>query len=443
MAGERALPKVVKTKKKKRRSIDILTDDTLKEMQKLFEGEEALSVVKSVILDTVKSIDTDTKSDEAILILSKLLTMMTSNSKTMEIELKITWCFLLKIFQKFPLQNIKKLSTQPKRYADLLDDNDKILSEAVRHEERLLELNEYLTNMESASKDVIGALQDNVFVTKFSTFLCDLKFAVSQLMHESEVKSARRATAYVNLYFKISMLHSFVLWHFFCIKSRSACDQNNTKGVYTWIIKNHTYTSEMLRYITHPNVENGLFLSVCHISENENILNRLQIQDIPPFVFEEGFFDRKHYIHWGKSQEVKLQMKSCSYGVFGTTSVTEKSEFKFISVNGREMDSICYIKSAYWENYYMRMSEDGSCDAVKNVPKQGGEWKFVPLDIKQEHQMFIICSVDWPENFLYLESEGRSVKGESDLKKIEENGQWTICDVKREHETPGLNSANA
>ena len=144
----------------------------------------------------------------------------------------------------------------------------------------------------------------------------------------------------------------------------------------------------------------------------------------------ESFWGRKHYIQWGESPNVKLQMQSgiFSYKVSGTNAVTDKCEFFFISVNGREMDNIYYIRSAHWEDYYMRMSENGSCDAVKNKHEKGGKWKFVPLDINQS--MFIISSVDWPWNFLYLEADGWSVKGESDLQKVKVNGLWKIVTCK-------------
>ena len=129
-----------------------------------------------------------------------------------------------------------------------------------------------------------------------------------------------------------------------------------------------------------------------------------------------------------------MQSGILSYKVSGTNDVTDKCEFYFISVNGREINNIYYIRSAHSEDYYIRMSENGSCDAVKNK-HEGGKWKFVPLGINLEHPMFIISSIDWPGNFLCLDPDDWSVKGENHLEKFKVNGLWKICDVERKPET--------
>lgn len=413
----------------------MLKDDTLKEMQTLFAGEEALNVVESVIIGITENVceETGTKSVDVFnnLDFLKLLTMITSNSKTPEFQLKPTCCFLLKVFHKYPLQNIDKLSEQRKRYCNFSD----AWSSAVKVEESLIRLNVYLTEVENARKSEIDGLLDTVSDKEVFDFLSELKSKASQLMLESEVKSVQQATAYVNLYCKLAMLHSFVLWQIFCIQNSSnAYDQFRTKEVYNRITTRHTSNLEVLRYITHPSVEDAVFTSVCHITDNENVRNILQIYDIKPFHFDESFYTRKHCIQWVNSPKVKLEMTSSfpfyrTYYVRGTTSITEGCQFNFVLVNGREMDNICYIKSAHLEDYYMRIYENGLCDAVKSIPEHGGKWKIAPLAINQEHPMFFISSIDWPGKFLYLESDGWYVNGGSDFEKIKKKGLWEIRDV--------------
>ena len=442
MDSDEPVEKCVKKNEKLSISENKLIEKTVKEMQKLFPGEEALTVAESAVLSVKKCIDIDAKENDMfsnLIVISKLLTMLQNNPNLSEFELKATRCFLLNVFKtpQFSLEHIKRIEERRKHF-NSSDDKDKLWSKAAGLEDCLKQRNRELTNIgNNVTKHEKDILENNICEKKVVEFLGQLKSEVGELICESEAVSARRATAYVNLYFRIAILHSFVLWQNFWIKRRSSYDQHSTKFVFSEIKRCQNSYLELLRYITHPQVENAVFSNVCHITDNENVRNFLQIHDITPFIFGERFYICKHYIQLGKSPDVKLEMRSCRYGVFGTTSVTEKCEFNFVSVNGRELDNICYIRSAHWEDYYMRMSENGSCDAVKNIPKKGGQWKFVPLDIKQEQPMFIICSVDWPENFLYLKSEGQSAKGESDLKKIKENGQWRICNVKKENETPG------
>ncbi|XP_078325933.1 uncharacterized protein LOC111103934 [Crassostrea virginica] len=444
MESDEPVEKCVKKNGNLRSSMDKLIDETLQEMEKLFPGKQALNEVKSAVLRVKKCIDAKTNDVFTnLIVVSKLFTMFTNNPNLSTFEFKATRCFLSKvsITPQFSFENIKKMSEERRKYSIWSDDTDDVWSTAASLEECLIQRNRELINIRNnASKHENDVLENNNCESAVKKFLWKIKTEVAESISKSDVKSARRATAYLNLYFRIAILHSFILWQTVFIKRRSASRQLST--TFSEIKKCQDSNLSMLQYISNPRVEHAVFLSVCHLTDNENIRNFLEIQDIKPFVLRESFYERKHYIQWGKSPDVKLQMRSYRYRVFGTNSVTEKCEFKFVSVNGREVDNICYIRSAHWEDYYMRMSENGSCDAVKNIPEQGGEWKCIPLDIKQEHQMFIICSVDWPGNFLYLESEVRSVKGESDLKKIEENGQWTICDVKKEHETPRLNSTN-
>nr|XP_022293570.1 uncharacterized protein LOC111104108 isoform X2 [Crassostrea virginica] len=446
MESDELVEKCVKKNEKLRSSMDRLIEDTLQEMEKLFPGKEAPNEVKSAVLRVKKCIDIDAKTNDVftnLIVVSKLFTMFTNNPNLSTFELKATRSFLSKIFKttQFSFENIKKSSEEHRKYSIWSDDTDDVWSRAAGHEDCLIQRNRELTNIGNiAPKHEKEVLENNNCERKVGDFLSELKSKVEELIIKSEVIFVRRSTAYIDLFFRIAILHSFVLWQTFFIKRRSASNQLST--ALSEIKKCQDSNLSMLQYISNPRVEHAVFLSVCHLTDNENIRNFFEIQDIKPFVLRESFYGRKHYIQWGKSPNVKLQMQSFSYKVSGTYAVTDKCEFYFISVNGREMDNIYYIRSARWEDYYIGMSENGSCDAVNNKHEKGVKWKFVPLGINLEHPMFIISSIDWPGNFLCLESDGLSVKGESHFENFKVNGLWKICDVERESETPGLNSAN-
>ena len=448
MESDEPVEKCVKKNGKLRSSMDRLTDDILQEMEQLYPGKEALNVVESAVLRVKKCIDEDAKTNDVftnLIVVSKLFTMFTNNPNLSTSEFKATRCFLSKvsITPQFSFENIKKMSEERRKYSIWSDDTDDVWSTAASLEECLIQRNRELINIRNnASKHENDVLENNNCESAVKKFLWKIKTEVTESISKSDVKSARRATAYLNLYFRIAILHSFILWQTFFIKRRSASRQLST--TFSEIKTCQNCNLIMLQYISHPIVEHAVFLSVCHLRDNENIRNFLEIQDIKPFVLRESFYGRKHYIQWGKSPNVKLQMQSGIFSskVSGTNAVTDKCEFYFISVNGREMDNIYYIRSAHWEDYYIRMSENGSCDAVKNKPEKGGKWKFVPLGINLEHPMFIISSIDWPGNFLCLDPDGWSVKGENHLEKFKVNGLWKICDVERKPETPGLNLAN-
>lgn len=390
-----------------------------------------MNSVKDAFLNVKKVVDPDATVAEISINIKKVLTlgnMITNNLNASILELKATCSCLSIVLQKqqYSLKNITKLPDQRKAYSEIDDSNSNIWSSAVSHEQSLLHTNAYLTNMEhDASRNVIDALQDTISEKDIVKFLSTLQSQATELIRKSEVESAKRACAYINLYMKIAILHSFVLWQVFCIKLRCAYDQSSTKGVLSMIESSKISSLEMVKYLTHPDINNAAFLSVFHLSQNENVLDFLQIQGIEPLVFDERFYGHKHYIERISPPCIRLQMTSFSFDVSGTTENTEGCDFMFESVDGRKWDNVCYIRSAHWENYYVQMNGKGSCVAVKNRPESGGEWKFISLEPDEEHPKFIISPIDSPDLFLYLNTgHARSRK---DLEKVKKKGIWKIC----------------
>lgn len=408
-----------------------LTYDTLKELQRLLAGKEVLDTVKSAVMSMNKEcINTESKIFNFFNNMKDILNLgatIINNLKTSELELIDTSLCLITVFRKREdyWKNINKLSDQCETYCLVLEDNDDTWCRAVNLEKQLLHRHDVLID---DSKSVINTLQDHND-EKDIEFLNKLKFQAEALMLKTDVKSALTATAYVNLYFQIAMLQSLVLWLDFCLKHRCGNDQSSTKAVYSMIKDCQKSNIDMLRCFTNPKVEHALFLSVCHITDNENILHFLQVQNIEPHFFDESFYARKHYIHWSASPEVKLQMANYTCGIWSTNETNKECEFNFESVEGLDKDNICYIKSAHWSTFYIIMKYDGSCVPAKQKPEKGGKWKIVSLDTEKEHSTFIISSVDWLGKFLYLESPKTFLKSTINLEKILEKGLWKICDV--------------
>lgn len=429
MDGNAAEQTFVETKEKS--SMQKVTDDTFKELEGLFVGKEALDSVKSAVLGIKECIDTDAIVYDVFNNLKdvlKLGTMLANNLESRVLELKATCLFLTTVFQKnqFSFQKIIKLPDQREGIYAYLPDNDDMWCEAVGLEESLLRANAVI------DEDDTKTALDEIYEKEMVILMSKLKSQAKALMLKNDVISARRATACVNLYFKYAILQSLVLWRVFCIKRGYG---NGTKGVYSLIKSSQNSNIDMLRCITHPKSEHALFLSVCHLTENENILHFLRIQGIETLFFGESFYARKHYIQWRYSPNVKLQMGDYKRGIWGTLETNTGCEFYFELVEGREEDNICYIKSALWSSSCIELSNNGSCTAGGYTPEPPGrKWKLIALETGQKLSTFIITSVDWPGRFLYLDSPSWHkmdwyVRGKRNLAKVKEKGLWQICDV--------------
>lgn len=410
-------------------------DDALNELQGLLSEERDLQLFENAVLTLNNCINTKATNNDVFINVKHVLRlgkMIIKNLKSSVLEWRVTCSFLSTVFQEneFSLRSISTLPNQRNKYLEILEDRSysKLWHSAVSVETNLLNTIDFLTNIkEDASSNLIDTLQNNINEQKIVKFLSKLQSRAEELIHKSEVKSARLASECVNIYFKIAILHSIVLWQVLCIKLRSACDESSTQGVFSMVKNCNTSSLNMLKYITHPLVDHAVFLSVFHITDHENVLHFLQSQDIEPLVFDRKFFDQKHYIERVSIPCVRLHMKPFIYDITGTTETTEGCEFIFEQVNGRELDNVCYIRSAHqkWETYYIQMNSKEFCVAVENRPESGGKWKCVPLVTDEEHQTFIVSPIDSPGLFLYLNTG--CARGRRDLDKIKKNGLWKIC----------------
>nr|XP_022292574.1 uncharacterized protein LOC111103528 [Crassostrea virginica] len=431
---------LIETREEKKSSLDILRDATLEEMQKLLEDDKTFATLKHAVLNITNCIDADTGMDDVYKNIQDVLrigTIISQNLKSSIAEVKVTCSFLSVVLQKeqYLLKNIKRLDDD-ENYSELLHE----WKSAVGLEESLLHSNTYLTHItDGTSKHVVDTLQNLISENEIVKFLKDLQSEAKKLIREPKIKSALGvkvesavlATKLVNLYCKIAILHSYVLWQVFCIKQIYGNDKSTTKVVFEMIEWCRNSNSEMLKCITHPKVDHAVFLGVFHISENENVQHLLQIQDIEVPAVAEHLYNREIHIQWSYSPDVALQMKKFSYGIWGTTeTTTKKCKFVFEPVEGREMDDIFYIRSARsgWTDYYIQMKSDGTCETVQNRLGKGLKWKLLSLMSDPKNPNFIITSLDEPGRFLYLDSRRGEIRGKRDLEKVRVKGLWKIRD---------------
>ena len=432
--------KLLETSKEKRSSLDMLKVATLEEMQILLGEDQAFATLKNAVLSIKFCIDTDTGMDDVYKNIQDVLrigTIISKNLKSSITEVKATCSFLSVVLQReqYLLKNIKRLDDD-ENFSDLLHE----WKSAVGLEESLLHSNTHLTHItEGTSKHVVDTLQNTISENEIVKFLKDLQSEAKKLIREPKIKSAMEvkvesavlATKLVNMYCKIAILHSYVLWQVFCIKQIYGHDKSTTKVVFEMIEWCRNSNSEMLRCITHPKVEHAVFLGVFHISENENVQHLLQIQDIEVPAVAERLYNREIHIEWSYSPDVALHMKHLRYSIGGTTKTTsEECQFIFEPVEGREMDNIFYIRSAcsVWKNWYVQMDSDGTCQTVKNKLDGGVKWKLVSLMSDPKNPSFIITSLDCPGRFMYLDSPTGNIRGKRDLEKVKEKGLWKIRD---------------
>ena len=432
--------KLIETREEKESLLDTLRDGTLQEMQRLLEEDKAFATLKRAVLSITYCIDADTGMDGIYKNIQDVLqigTIISKNLKSSIAEVKATCSFLSIVLQKdqYLLKNIKRLDNDI-NYSEL---HHKWKS-AIRLEESLLHSNTYLAHItEGTSKHLVDTLQNLISENEIVKFLEDLQSSVKTLILESKikftleekVKSAVLATQLVNLYSKIAILHSYVLWQVFCIKQRYGNDKSTTEGVYEMIDWSHKSSLDMLTCLMYPEVENAVFLGVFHISENENVEHLLQIQDIEFPAVAGRLCNKEIYIQWSYSPDVTLQMQKLSYGIWGSTETpTEACKFIFEPVVGREMDNIFFIRSARsgWTNWYIQIKSGGKCQTVKNKPDVGVKWKVVSLMSDPKNSNFIITSLDWPGRFLYLKSQTGEIRGKRNLEKVKEKGLWKIRD---------------
>lgn len=173
-------------------------------------------------------------------------------------------------------------------YKALLHNQDSgFYAEAVGLKDLLFTTHAYLNEIRDQTRDtIVFGLEYKFPTSKTVMFLGKLKAKTYELLTQPDIPSAERATVYINVYFQLANLRTFVLWQVFSIKLRSGYAQPSTQGVLAMI--NENYKSDF-----------EVFLTIFHPTENEFFFNYLRLHKIriPSFGQDQlNFRHRTHYI---------------------------------------------------------------------------------------------------------------------------------------------------
>lgn len=287
---------------------------------------------------------------------------------------------------------------------------------------------------EQAHENIVNSLEDKFPTNDIVKFMGKLKAKTHELLTTSDPQSARRASVYINLYFRLANLRTIVLWQVFCIKQRSNYDQLSTRGVLAMINEGQKSDMEVMRYVTETSFQKAVFHTIFQPTENENFMNFICIHRIriPSLGHDKKFCRRKHFIRSSKLPDYRFEMMSPKTDfIGGSQNSSFACKFYLEPVRNRKLDSVFYMRSVKWSDSYVSMDKDGKCVSVSDKPGTEGQWKVVRLGNEGLLPQFLFSSIKWPCKFLFLKSCWRtfSIEGTENLKASKENCLWEILDV--------------
>lgn len=314
--------------------------------------------------------------------------------------------------------------------------DSELRAEAVGLEDLLFTTNAYLNEIDKQTHESIVIRLEERFPTNDTVrFLGKLKAKAQELLTTSDIQSARRASVYINLYFRLAILRTLLLRQVYCIKQQRGNDQQSTQGVLAMINEGQKSDLEVVRYVMETSFQKAVFHTIFHPTENENFLHFLRIHQIASPCLGEGenFFGLTRNICLSKSSDIKFKMSSLYWGrICGSLKKTSAScEFKLKPVENRNLDNIFYIQSAKYEDFYVYMHEGGNCFSFKGQPGPDGQWKVVQLEDDQNQAQYILSPIKWPCRFLFYKCllGNAYIGGTYDLKENKDNSLWKIIEA--------------
>ncbi|XP_062606912.1 toxin CfTX-B-like [Saccostrea cucullata] len=312
--------------------------------------------------------------------------------------------------------------------------DSELKADAVGLEDLFYTVNAYLNSIaEDAPESIINHLE-NKFPTSDSVRLLGKLRAKTEELLYSDIKSAYRAAAYINLYSRLAILRSLVLWQLFAIKNRKGYDQSSAQGVQAMIYESEKIDLEVVKFVTESKFEKAVFLTVFNPTENEHFLHLLRIKQIwiPCIGQDKLFCAHTHLIRSAKWPDWKMEMSSAPGGsIRGSNNRSDACEFNLEVVENRNVDNIFYIRSKKWPSHYVYVdSKLGCCWSVSGHPGPEGQWKVIKLEGTSGTPQFLMSPLKWPCYFIYMTSLlNGTVRGTFNLKDIKEKGLWEILDI--------------
>lgn len=378
------------------------------------------------------------------------------------IEYAVELCEVLQILGfnlPLDLQNVPKILTKflgkTHVYTELQKYEDsKLRWKAISVIENLYHYHDSMNCLDTATREGVDLLEYKNLTseTKDSlSLLGELKLKTKELLTRSDIISACRATAYVNLYFIIAVLRTLVLWQVLYLQLRKNFDQANMNHVIAFKDRCKEADLELFQFVTKIEMKNVMFLSVFNSTENEHLLYFMELYNQEynlPRLSQEGYLAKRfHVICLFMELNMKLKLpkniKNCIGGTNDNHS-EDALELNLRAVKGRDLDNVFFLRSKMeiekkTEDVYITMdNRNAYCYFKKEMPGSEGQWKLLKFDdddnLSLENRKFIISSLKWPGQFLYL---FKSLKGywlacTDDLEKVKEEGMWKLqvnCNV--------------
>jgi hypothetical protein len=311
-------------------------------------------------------------------------------------------------------------------------------AQAVGLENILKTAHAYLNGIEeNASAYDIENLQNRVPNEKVTEFLGIIKTKIENLLPienhppKTDFESAYLSITYVNIYARLGLLRSVLLWQLYCLKKRSKFGQTSAKSIYLTIKANEDLDLDVIKFITLPKYERRVFLTLFHPSENEQFMNFLKVNSVEhPSLAETKLLAENDYVirpmEWPKW---RMEMGWDADGsVWGNKKEKSASHFQFEPLSGRECDNVFYIRSLKWKNYYVYMRNNawGFCAGAKRKPDKEGQWKMVQFEINGQTN-YVLSPLKWPCYFIYMtNSLWGQVRGSYSVNKKCHDGLWGI-----------------
>lgn len=410
-----------------------------KEIQLAFSGDKYLHLINHEIPELKKYMETGIgdiflKFANAI----ELLTSITGINSIPVHTFTISFGVLSNIFKRIgtQLKSTVPQIDEDKTYLALLRYQDSELrAEAAGLEDLFFHTHAYLNEIDDQAHEIVVIRLEDRFPTNDSVrFLGKLKAKTYELLTTSDLQSAHRASVYINLYFRLAILRTLVLWQVYCIKERSGFDRPSTQGVLALITESNKSDLEVLTYVTETNIQKSVFLTIFSPTKNENYLHFLRIHRIKIPTLSESFCGSTRNICLSKSPHIKFKMSSLYWGrICGSDKENSDScKFKLEPVENQNQDNIFYIRSTKYSDYYVYMHEGGNCFSLKGQPGPEGQWKVLQIENRNQPQ-YIMSPIEWPCRFLYLKSflGNTYIGGTYDLKVTRDQGLWEIRNAYR------------
>ncbi|XP_062606911.1 uncharacterized protein LOC134268686 [Saccostrea cucullata] len=291
----------------------------------------------------------------------------------------------------------------------------------------------YLNCIEAnAPKSLINHLEDKYPTNDAVRFLGKLMAKVKELL-PSDVKSARRASAYINLYSRLAVLRTLVLWQLYLIKYCSDSDRSSTQGVHAMINESCKLDLEVVRFVTECKFEKAIFLAMFNPTEHEHFLHLLRINQIriPCLGQDKQFCTQSHLIRSSNWSAWKMEISRHGGPIGGCNKRSDACELHLEPVKSRNLDNIFFIKSKRKPSRYIYFGPKFRfCWSVSRRPGPEGHWKIVKLEADGGMPQYLMSPHQCPGYFIYMTSSPRGyVRGSTDLKVIKDQGLWEILDI--------------